>query len=129
MTQLNAQALMAMPYEQMVACIKSWNRNKMEESHSWRFWRRDDQFEPQGDWRTWLVMAGRGYGKTRMRAEWVSALATQYPGARLFFGSIFCAGACVWFADRLDGCRLRSHHCGDSLSHWPDGNSGGTRPW
>ena len=82
MTQLNAQALMAMPYEQMVACIKSWNRNKMEESHSWRFWRRDDQFEPQGDWRTWLVMAGRGYGKTRMGAEWVSALATQYPGAR-----------------------------------------------
>ena len=82
MTQLNAQALMAMPYEQMVACIKSWNRNKMEESHSWRFWRRNDQFEPQGDWRTWLVMAGRGYGKTRMRAEWVSALATQYPGAR-----------------------------------------------
>jgi phage terminase large subunit-like protein len=82
MTQLNAQALMAMPYEQMVACIKSWNRNTMEESHSWRFWRRDDQFEPQGDWRTWLVMAGRGYGKTRMGAEWVSALATQYPGAR-----------------------------------------------
>ena len=82
MTQLNAQALMAMPYEQMVACIKSWNRNKMEESHSWRFWRRNDQFEPQGDWRTWLVMAGRGYGKTRMGAEWVSALATQYPGAR-----------------------------------------------
>jgi phage terminase large subunit-like protein len=82
MTQLNAQALMAMPYEQMVACIKSWNRNKMEESHSWRFWRRDDQFEPQGDWRTWLVMAGRGYGKTRMGAEWVSALAAEYPGAR-----------------------------------------------
>jgi hypothetical protein len=82
MTQLNAQALMAMPYEQMVACIKSWNRHKMEESHSWRFWRRNDQFEPQGDWRTWLVMAGRGYGKTRMGAEWVSALATQYPGAR-----------------------------------------------
>ena len=82
MTQLNAQALMAMPYEQMVAYIKSWNRHKMEESRSWRFWRRNDQFEPQGDWRTWLVMAGRGYGKTRMGAEWVSALAAQYPGAR-----------------------------------------------
>ena len=32
MMQLNAQALMSMPYEQMVACIKSWNRHKMEES-------------------------------------------------------------------------------------------------
>ena len=62
MMQLNAQALMGMPFEQMVACIKSWHRNKMEETHSWRFWRRDDQFEPQGDWRTWLVMAGRGFG-------------------------------------------------------------------
>jgi phage terminase large subunit-like protein len=62
MTQLNAQALMAMPYEQMVACIKSWNRHKMAESRSWRFWRRDDQFEPQGDWRTWLLMTGRGFG-------------------------------------------------------------------
>ena len=82
MTQLNAQALMAMPYEQMVAYIKSWNRHKMEESRSWRFWRRNDQFEPEGDWRTWLVMAGRGYGKTRMGAEWVSALAAEYPGAR-----------------------------------------------
>ena len=82
MMQLNAQALMSMPYEQVVAYIKSWNRHKMEESRSWRFWRRNDQFEPQGDWRTWLVMAGRGYGKTRMGAEWVSALATQYSGAR-----------------------------------------------
>ncbi|GAA3738726.1 phage terminase large subunit-like protein [Sphingorhabdus rigui] len=82
MTQLNAQALMAMPYEQMVACIKSWNRHTMEETRRWCFWRRNDQFEPQGDWRTWLVMAGRGYGKTRMGAEWVSALAAAYPGAR-----------------------------------------------
>ena len=82
MTQLNAQALMAMPYAQMVACVKSWNRRKMDETHQWRFWQRDDQSEPQGDWRTWLVMAGRGYGKTRMGAEWVSARATQYPGAR-----------------------------------------------
>ncbi|WP_407698410.1 DNA-packaging protein [Sphingorhabdus rigui] len=66
----------------MVACIKSWNRHTMEETRRWCFWRRNDQFEPQGDWRTWLVMAGRGYGKTRMGAEWVSALAAAYPGAR-----------------------------------------------
>ena len=29
------------------------------------------QLEPEGDWETWLVMAGRGFGKTRAGAEWV----------------------------------------------------------
>ena len=26
---------------------------------------------PHGDWRTWLILAGRGWGKTRTGAEWV----------------------------------------------------------
>lgn len=26
---------------------------------------------PDGDWRTWLILAGRGFGKTRTGAEWV----------------------------------------------------------
>lgn len=47
----------------------------------WRFWRRDNQAPPQeftdGLYLTWLVMAGRGYGKTRTGAEqirdWVKA--------------------------------------------------------
>ena len=30
---------------------------------------------PDGDWRTWLIMAGRGFGKTRAGAEWVRAVA------------------------------------------------------
>jgi hypothetical protein len=29
---------------------------------------------PPGDWRTWLVKAGRGFGKTRSGAEWVRML-------------------------------------------------------
>ncbi|HEX8535465.1 MAG TPA: hypothetical protein VF662_14980 [Allosphingosinicella sp.] len=29
------------------------------------------QFEPEGDWRVWLMMAGRGFGKTRTGAEWL----------------------------------------------------------
>lgn len=32
---------------------------------------RPDQREPEGDWRYWIVLAGRGYGKTRVGAEWV----------------------------------------------------------
>ncbi|HEX5933414.1 MAG TPA: terminase family protein [Pseudorhizobium sp.] len=40
----------------------------------WDFNARDDQKPPPGDWRTWLVMGGRGSGKTRAGAEWVQAL-------------------------------------------------------
>ena len=29
------------------------------------------QLPPPGVWRTWLIMAGRGFGKTRAGAEWV----------------------------------------------------------
>ena len=39
--------------------------------HDWSFWRRTNQAEPPGDWRYWLVKAGRGFGKTRIGAEWV----------------------------------------------------------
>ena len=41
------------------------------------------QVEPEGGWRTWLIMAGRGYGKTRTGAEWVLAKARANPGARI----------------------------------------------
>jgi phage terminase large subunit-like protein len=41
------------------------------------------QKEPPGDWRTWLLMAGRGFGKTRAGAEWVSARAREMPGCRI----------------------------------------------
>jgi phage terminase large subunit-like protein len=38
---------------------------------AWDLWRRDDQAPPDGDWLVWLVMGGRGAGKTRTGAEWV----------------------------------------------------------
>ncbi len=43
--------------------------------YAWDFWQRTDQRPPEGDWRTWFVMAGRGFGKTRMAAEYVRAAA------------------------------------------------------
>src|SRR3546814_13702103 len=42
---------------------------------NWRFWARPEQQPPEGDWRTWLILAGRGFGKTRTGAEWVRAAA------------------------------------------------------
>jgi predicted phage terminase large subunit-like protein len=39
----------------------------------WRFWARPSQLPPENAWRVWLLMAGRGFGKTRTGAEWVRA--------------------------------------------------------
>ena len=41
-------------------------------------WARDDQQPPMdnANWRNWLILGGRGAGKTRAGAEWVKALAT-----------------------------------------------------
>src|ERR1700744_2412679 len=37
----------------------------------WPHHARPNQFEPPGDWFAWLILAGRGFGKTRTGAEWV----------------------------------------------------------
>jgi phage terminase large subunit-like protein len=37
----------------------------------WRSLARPNQLAPSGDWRIWLMLAGRGFGKTRSGAEWV----------------------------------------------------------
>ncbi|WP_338027990.1 DNA-packaging protein [Croceibacterium selenioxidans] len=38
---------------------------------------------PPGDWRTWLLLAGRGFGKTRVGSEESAWLGVQNPGARI----------------------------------------------
>ena len=35
------------------------------------FWALEHQLPPEGQWRSWVVMGGRGAGKTRAGAEWV----------------------------------------------------------
>jgi phage terminase large subunit-like protein len=37
----------------------------------WSVWGRPEQQQPEGDWNVWLVLAGRGFGKTRLASEWV----------------------------------------------------------
>ena len=49
----------------------------------WAAWRHDGQGAPAGPWATWTIMAGRGFGKTRAGAEWVSELARRHRGARI----------------------------------------------
>ena len=49
----------------------------------WEDIARPDQLAPPGEWMTWLILAGRGWGKSRTAAEWAAAKARTFPGARI----------------------------------------------
>lgn len=49
----------------------------------WTVWAREDQLEPLGAWRHWLIQAGRGWGKSRTGAEAVRHWATSEHGIRV----------------------------------------------
>lgn len=49
----------------------------------WESWVRDGQAPPDEGWRHWVLLAGRGFGKTRAGAEYVSAFARANPGAAI----------------------------------------------
>lgn len=49
---------------------------------SWNWTARPSQLPPAGDWSVWLILAGRGFGKTRAGAEWATATARANPGTR-----------------------------------------------
>jgi phage terminase large subunit-like protein len=63
--------------------IKTRSAARIDEIlHGWQIWARDDQLPPplDGDgWRSWLILGGRGAGKTRAGAEWVRAMALGEP--------------------------------------------------
>lgn len=54
-----------------------------ELSQRWQGFEHAGQREPCGDWRVWLIRAGRGFGKTRAGAEWVSEYARAHPDAQI----------------------------------------------
>ena len=41
----------------------------------WLIKGRETQLPPRSEWQTWLILGGRGSGKTRMGAEWVNGMA------------------------------------------------------
>jgi phage terminase large subunit-like protein len=52
------------------------------ELYDWDRWARDAQKPPPGDWLVWLILAGRGYGKTRTGAEYAKRGMLQVPNSR-----------------------------------------------
>lgn len=49
---------------------------------SWRETARPEQLHPAGDWRVWLILAGRGWGKSRTIVEWACDQALALAGSR-----------------------------------------------
>ena len=45
--------------------------------YDWQIWARSKQLPPEGRWFIWLIMAGRGFGKTRAGAEWIRSVARK----------------------------------------------------
>lgn len=63
----------------------------------WREQARPNQLTPPGNWRTWMMLAGRGFGKTRAGAEDVKEYGLLHPKSRI-------AIVAPTFADARDTC-------------------------
>ena len=94
-------------------------------------WAHKNQLPPPEDgWRTWLLMAGRGFGKTRAGAEWIHGLAMARPKVRIALvganigdaRSVMVEGLSGLLAvARARGCRLRWEPSLNRLK-WPNGS-------
>ena len=79
-----AERLAAMPGEAMRLYLDGLSDGAVAAlAHHWPFWARPEQLAPPGDWRTWLILAGRGFGKTRAGAEWVRQIGEGVSDARI----------------------------------------------
>jgi len=73
----------------------------------WRFNRHLAQMPPEGDWRVWLLMGGRGSGKTRAGAEWVHEIANARPDIRIALVAETLGDAREVMIDGVSGiCRI-----------------------
>ena len=71
-----AKHLKSIPLAQRAGVIETVQRGLKEReaarlTYNWHLHARDSQLPPPGDWDTWMILAGRGFGKTRTGAEWV----------------------------------------------------------
>ncbi|MFL6861807.1 MAG: DNA-packaging protein [Allosphingosinicella sp.] len=70
--ELRRHALRTLPPPALRAIYQEW------------WWQvHEGQAEPEGEWRIWAIVAGRGFGKTRAGAEWVWARARENGKARI----------------------------------------------
>lgn len=99
----------------VVAALNSIERNKSP--FVWELRGRPEQHTPPGDWRIWMVMAGRGFGKTRAGAEWVRMTVEQHPGARIALVSASLAEARAVMVEGESGLLGRRRRSSTSIRH------------
>ncbi len=76
--------LLSQPTTERLAHLRELSAAERRElAQHWMLWARDEQLPPPGDWLVWLVLAGRGFGKTRTGAEWVRGIAEHDGAARI----------------------------------------------
>ncbi len=102
----------------------------LRQLRGWHFTGRDAQMPPPGDWRVWLLMGGRGSGKTRAGAEWVHALALARPQSRIALVAETLGDAREVMIDGVSGiCRIAGRSRPDFEASrrrlvWPNGSIG-----
>ena len=76
-----AERLRCLPREKRRKFLASLSDREREcFFHDWSIWARPNQLEPTDrSWVNWLVLAGRGFGKTRIGAEQVRTWVKQFP--------------------------------------------------
>jgi len=67
--------------ERIAKILDQTERNEF--GFHWGLMAHPSQLPPPGDWRIWMIMAGRGFGKTRAGTEWVREIAETNPDARI----------------------------------------------
>jgi phage terminase large subunit-like protein len=93
--------------------------------YDWNRWALPKQLPPTGDWVTWLLMGGRGSGKTRAGAEWVRALAAQGIGPIALVGETMTEAISIMV--RGESGILNTHPdeerplLRDNTLRWPNG--------
>jgi hypothetical protein len=124
--------------------------------NDWNMWARPEQLAPDGAWRAWIFMGGRGAGKTRAGAQWANvralnrlrrstrrgrvAHAAAFPaledemcafGAGDFSGSPDRVDALLWaLTDLMHGGARRASECSDRTSEcWIGGDVSAPGAW
>ena len=78
------RALARLSLKQLAAVLRRLPLNHRRELVGrWKGFEHDGQRAPCGNWRVLLIRAGRGFGKTRAGAEWVSEYARTHPDAQI----------------------------------------------
>ncbi|MES2986881.1 MAG: terminase family protein [Pseudomonadota bacterium] len=76
--------LLALPEDERLLAVRAMSAAMRREFIArWDAWAHKGQLMPPGDWRVWLIRAGRGFGKTRAGAEWVCEVARTTSDARI----------------------------------------------